>query len=267
MESVICDTNIWYDLANKKYDKSLLNQDQLIGTSINLREIASSPYLISNLNMIVEAVKSITKFHDKIFIDNPMDHIITIFNKDYVSNSKTEEDILNGFTTLLNMNLDDIPVERFKEVKRRLNNITVPSQNLVDQINDGLPAVNQRIKRSIGKQKHRQSDHTMTWKKFISELVSIYSKENCKKEYVIDIYDERWNSLELFITIWERYFNKLEIEKRKIRKNDWADLFNLVYVQPGYKYWTSDEIWNIIIDENEHLKKYKYNYGTQHNRI
>lgn len=263
MESVICDTNIWYDLANKKYDKSLLIRDQLIGTSINLREIASSPYLISNLNLIVNAIKSITKFHDKIFIDNCMDHLITIFHKDYLAISKTEEDILNGFTTLINININDIPAERFKEVKRRLNNITVPSQNLVDQINNGLPEIRQKIKQSIGKKKHRQTDFTRTWKIFISELVSIYSKENCEKEYVIDIDDENWKNIDLFITTWERYFNKLELEKRKIRKNDWPDLFNLVYVQPGYKYWTSDKIWNQIFDENDNLKTYKYNYGTQ----
>lgn len=263
MELVICDTNIWYDLANKKYDKSLIIQDQLIGTSINLREIASSPYLLSNLNLIVNTVKSITKFHDKIFIDNPMDHLITIFHKDYLANSKTEEDILKSFTALINMNINDIPQERFKEVKIRLNNITIPSQNLVDQINNGLPEISQRIKRSIGKQKHRKTDSTKIWKRLISELVSNYSKENCEKEYVIDINDENWKYLDFFITIWERYFNKLEIEKRNIHKNDWPDLFNLVYVQPGYKYWTSDKIWNQIIDENDKLKKYKYNYGTK----
>jgi|AntAceMinimDraft_15_1070371.scaffolds.fasta_scaffold36595_1 hypothetical protein len=262
MRPIICDTNIWYDIANNKINLDILKQVRLIGTSVNITEISSSPNIVNDIDLTVRTIKAFRKNHDFILINNPMEHLISVFHQDYEPNSKVEDDLLKGFELLLNIDIKEIPQHGFDEAKRRLAKINEGKQKLVDLINTGLPEVRERIKRGIRKKNHRKIDFTKTWKKFISDAVHLYSKEYCNKEYIIDIEDENWSKLELFINTWENYFKELDVSKTKIKPNDWADLFNLVYVQPEFYYWTNDEPWNRLFEKNELLLKYQYNYGT-----
>ena len=261
MKSVICDTNIWYSVANKKINESRLKDLHLYGTAVNILEISSTPNLIKNIELIVRVVKSMNQHHYLIIKTNPMEHLIVLFNKDYVPDGNVEERLLNGFSTLMNIDTKKIPIENIKKAKKQINKILATQHKVADQINNRLPNIREEIKRKGGKKRHRKIDFTDTWKKFISELVSIYSKEHCDKEYILDIKDKTWENLEFFIYTWESYFKILEIENRKFDKNDWADLFNLVYVQPGFKYWTLEKKWNRIFKENEKLSKYLYDYN------
>ncbi|MDD4604631.1 MAG: hypothetical protein PHF97_12630 [Bacteroidales bacterium] len=261
MQQVICDTNVWYYLAKKQIDLSKLNNVQLIGTSVNILEISSTPNLINDLNLIIEVVKALEKYHFKIILSNPYEHIITIFNKGYLPNNKVEEKILNQFIQLMGVNPLAIKEVDYKNALTAINKIIEPQLKIVEYINNGLPIIRQNIKRLEGKDQHRKKDQTLLWKKLIIEFVAIYSKENCDKEYVIDIEDKRWDYLNFFIYTWEAYFKKLELDNRNFDKNDWQDLFNLVYVQEGYKYWTFEKKWNVIYDENPILLKYKFNYN------
>ncbi len=69
------------------------------------------------------------------------------------------------------------------------------------------------------------------------------------------------------MTTIEYYYKKLEIDtKRKYDKNDLLDLFNLVYVQPGYKYLTSENKWNNLSKENRQIDDYLIRI-TPHNRL
>ena len=42
----------------------------------------------------------------------------------------------------------------------------------------------------------------------------------------------------------------------KFQPNDFYDLSNLVYVQPGDKYWTKEKRWKRIISERANLDEY-----------
>lgn len=260
MKPIICDTNIWYGIANNIINTDRLKQVSLIGTSVNITEISSSPNIISDIDLVVRTIEAFKKNHDFILINNPMEHLITIFNQDYEPNSKLEDELLKSFEILLNMNINNITQHGIDGAKKRLEKINEDKQKLVDLINNGLPEVREKIKRSEGKKKHRKIDFTKTWKKFISDTVHLYSKDYCSKEYIIDIEDDNWSRVEFFINTWENYFKELDVTKTKIKPNDWADLFNLVYVQPEFIYWTNDEPWNRLFKKNELLIKYQYDY-------
>jgi hypothetical protein len=260
MRPIICDTNIWYNIANNKINTNKLKQVRLIGTSVNIIEISSSPNIISDIDLIVRTVKAFKNNHDFILINNPMEHLITVFNQDYEPDAKVEDELLKGFDILLNIDIKKISQLRLNEAKRRLQKINEDKLKLVNLINNGLPEVREKIKRSEGKKKHRKIDFTKTWKKFISDTVYLYSKEYCSKEYIIDIEDNNWSKVELFISTLENYFKELDVTKIKFKPNDWADLFNLVYVQPEFNYWTNDDPWNRLFEKNELLLKYQYNY-------
>jgi hypothetical protein len=259
MNPIICDTNIWYDISNNRIDFNKLQSLQLIGTSVNIIEFSTSPNLINNIELVINAIRAFTNYHHQIIITNPFEYLIALFNEDYIPSTKAEETLLQGFNILLNMDVAKIPNENIIEAKKRVNRILSIQQNIIDKINIGLPPIREKIKKLEGKKKHHKIDFSTIWKQFISELISDYSKKSNEKEYKIEIHDTKWGFLELFIHTWESYFKILEIEKRRFDKNDWADLFNLVYVQPGYKYWTSEKKWNKIFEGNNRLNKYKYN--------
>lgn len=261
MQTVICDTNIWYDLAENRKDIDRLGGVELIATSVNITEIASAPYLVSDIGLIARTANAMHKYNHKVVISNPMEYLISLFHWEYEPNTVTERRLLEGFNTLMNIDLNDIPAQNIVDTERQIKEVLDSQNELASRINNGLQKIRQNIKRHEGKEKYRKIDFIDKWKEYFSELVLEYSKQHCDKEYKLDINDKAWDQLEFFLYTWEYYFkNNLEIGNWKFDKNDWGDLFNLVYVCPGYKYWTSELKWNRIFDINERLKK--YNFGA-----
>jgi hypothetical protein len=260
MTKLICDTNVWYELAAGRIDKSKIN-GQLFGTHITCTELASSQRLISDLPLVKEVVKALKQNHNKIILPNPVEHILSIFFDDFEPDTSGAINILNSFDTLLVMDDVSFPDEKINLVQEKIDRITNPMLDFVARVNDGLILVREKVLIQEGKKKHLQSDHLKFWKGYIANFVKTYGLDYYKKEYIIDPNDENWIKVNFFIGVWEKYFKLLESENRKFDRNDWADLFNLVYVQPGYKYWTFEKKWKNIFKNDSGLKSYLYEYN------
>ncbi len=258
MQTIICDTNIWYDLANGK-NIDQINGVQLIATSVNIMEISSTPNLITNFGLVTGAVKSMYKYNHKVIISNPIEYLIELFYPNYESNTETERRLLERFNILMDINEDDIPLQNKIDAEKQIQEIIKSQNEFVGKFNNDLIPIRQRIKKQVGKDKHRKRDFSETWKQYFSKLVLEYSKQHCNKEYELDASNISWTQIEFFLYTWESYFkNNLEIGNWKLDKNDWGDLFNLVYVNPNFKYWTSENKWNKIFKDNERLRKYNF---------
>jgi hypothetical protein len=232
MQTVICDTNIWYDLAENRKNIDRLVGVELIATSVNITEIASAPYLVSDIGLIARTADAMYKNNHKVVISNPMEYLISLFHWEYEPNTIAERRLLEGLNTLMDMDLNYIPAQNIVDTERQIKEVLDSQNELASRINNGLQKIRQNIKRQEGKEKYRKIDFIDKWKKYFSELV---------------------------LDTWEYYFkNNLEIGNWKFDKNDWCDLFNLVYVYPGSKYWTSECKWNRIFDSNERLRKYNF---------
>jgi len=96
------------------------------------------------------------------------------------------------------------------------------------------------------------------WKPFFIFLITEYYKDKYKKDIKIDENDVKWERLNFFITAWDEYFKHLDVQfGSTFKNNDWNDLLNLVYVQPEFKYWTSEKrSWAKILNENKDLEPY-----------
>ena len=57
-----------------------------------------------------------------------------------------------------------------------------------------------------------------------------------------------WEKVDLFINVFDEFCKDHEMTNRKVKPNDFYDLFNLAYVQPGDKYWTKEKYWNRLIE-------------------
>jgi hypothetical protein len=99
-------------------------------------------------------------------------------------------------------------------------------------------------------------DLSIEAKEYFCDVISYFTKSNYGKEYMVDPNDNRWDEFELFLLAWEIYHKELNLGSEKLKENDWIDLFNLVYVKPGFKYWTEDKKWIRIFNLNDKLKKY-----------
>ena len=95
-------------------------------------------------------------------------------------------------------------------------------------------------------------------------IISAYSKEYYKKEFIIKIEDKRWVFLDFFLTVWSEYFKKLDIHfGSKFHDNDIHDLFNLVYVQPDKKYWTYEKrSWAKVIMNDKLVNAMLFNLSN-----
>ena len=70
----------------------------------------------------------------------------------------------------------------------------------------------------------------------------------------IENYD--WEKLELFLSVYLEFKkNLVQNGNRSVQINDFWDLWNMVYVQPGSLYWTGEKKWNELI-ENAGLGHY-----------
>jgi hypothetical protein len=252
---LICDTNVWYEIASKRIDTSQIN-DLLFGTHITCSELASTQRLISNLPFIKDVVTALKQNHYKIILPNPAEHILSIFFHDFIPDVSGSTKILEAFDILINLDTTSIPLEKIEMVQNQIDNIVNPLQNFSNRLNDGLIIIRERVLQQEGRKKHQNADHLIYWKEYISDFVKNYSLEYCEREYIINPNDANWIQLTCFIGVWEKYFKLLESENRKFDRNDWADLFNLVYVQPGFKYWTFENKWKNIIRNDHNLKHY-----------
>jgi hypothetical protein len=261
MQHVICDTNIWYNIANEKISEEQLEGVKLYATSVNITEISSSPNLVKDIDLVVRTIKAMKKYAFRVIIENPLEYLISSFFHEFNPDSKTELGLLKGFDTLVSMDVNGISKKTINKAKNQIDQIVQPQIEEANKMNDDLIIIRKKIKKTEGKQKHRSNNYINTWKEYFSKLVLEYSKLHCDKEYLLNTNEKSWEQFEFFLYTWEHYFkNNLEIGNWKFDKNDWGDLFNLIYIKDEFKYWTIERKWNVIFNSNNKLKK--YNYGT-----
>jgi hypothetical protein len=257
-KEIICDTCIWYDIANGIKSIEQLNDVQLIGTYINVTEISSTPKLYRNLSLVIRTVDTMHRYYHRVFIEDPFEYLISLFHSDFKPNTDKVRRLLNKFSSFKDLDVNDIPEKNIIDTEKQIKEMLDADRKVVNKINEDLLVIRENIKRNGGIDNHRKSDFIESRKNYISDLVLDYSREHCVKEYKLDINDKSWDQLEFFLYTWDSFFKELEIGKRKFHINDLGDLFNLVYVQPGFKYWTSERKWNLIFNSNERLKKYNF---------
>lgn len=79
-----------------------------------------------------------------------------------------------------------------------------------------------------------QSGHLAETKAFVARLI--------ESKFDIEVVEHNfdWGKIALFVETFDYWLRELTSTSRQPRHNDFVDLFNLVYVEPGMKYWTKD---------------------------
>ena len=110
----------------------------------------------------------------------------------------------------------------------------------------------EKIKNKIkNKEAHRNVDARPINRKLINLFVNSMTNDNGLSE------DFDWGQVELFENVFMHYLIDLETGAKKSKSSDWNDLFQLIYVQPGEKYWTKDA-YCIELIKKARMQKYLY---------
>ncbi len=259
MENIICDTMIWYYLGNKifEFPKRKVN---LIGTSVSIRELGTTPNLNKKkIHLVQNAAKAFLLFPKHVIKTNPLDYIIKHFFNDFNIHHDVEENLIKGFERLAIMDLQSISNSTFEEIKRQIDEIRIPQRNYINKINSEIiPKRNEHVKNNTTAKQLRKTDISFLVKDYFCDLIYEFSKTTFNKKYKIDPLDERWNHFKTFTLAWEVYHKEIDIGSEKLKENDWVDLFNLVYVNSNFKYWTIDQKILRILNLNTELKNIIY---------
>lgn len=250
--SVICDTSIWYKLAEKPDYMESLNGFTLVSSYNSFFELITS----SNLSRKEKSAPTIMALDfmckNSIFIDaNPYEFLI---NENYRQNQWIN-DAFNSFKTLnIRENLHDanFNVEPIKSWISDRKEATKLDANL---FNEFISKIKSNSLMNPGKRKiHKISvQFENIVKAFIENQIKIfYGSENIKPV--------RWEEHKYFMTMLTNYIILLVNSEQKQRANDIGDLYNMVYVKANEKYLTADKKTWLKVSDMDKLTQEKFIY-------
>lgn len=246
---IICDTNVWYDIASGKIPITKLDEVTLYATYVNLFELSKSKNLLKNWRLVKYAVKAI-KMHAKGVIEiHPFDYMILQHDRTYKSKNDDHLEILSGFEALLKMDdCTQLDNDTLTNMSSSIQQFLTNAKAAADVINTELPKLRAAIKADGGKRKYRKLSAYAATQAVLSLFIQKYSKEQYK---IIDL-DYPWRNVEFMLKVWDRYFKELELSgNQKFRPNDWWDIMSMAYVKGDYFYSTDEDTWVKIIEAHK----------------
>ena len=242
---IICDTNIWYGLGNESIDCSIIKEnDVLVATCISVYELCYTENYLYNFEYTKNAVRAMMKYSSKHpIIEPPFAYLKITCDKNYVYPINNE---IFKFTEKI---AQGCGIERADELKNEIEKRRQEIEKITDIFNE---YVQTHIKPNIkNKDAHRKENSIPLNRNLINQLVATQTKSEGLNA------DFDWKRIELFENVLKLYFNEIEIGVKKIKPNDWFDLFLLIYVKPHRKIWTKDRNLKRLIEEVG-LEEYLY---------
>lgn len=254
---IICDTNVWYNIASNSFSPS--ENIILTPTLLSLNEIATTDLSAGNPHLIQQVINSINKYGKEIIPVNPFDFIITKHDSSYQGDASLLNTILKEFTTVLsidmgsNFKLSEEVKEKIKIASKEQREAT---KNFASFVNEHIISIQKSIIQASSTQKHLKKNTLPIIKEMVQNLLNDYLKS---KSFSIDYNTFDWKEIELFLYTTENFFKHLETTKgMKFDPNDTVDWLNTLYVRPGSKYLTFERSWCRYIKNDVRTKNYLY---------
>lgn len=251
MTRIICDTMIWYELSKNTIQVPDPNQYTLVCTYLSLMELAFSPNNLKKLSEVQAAIREIFKIKPEMILHYPWDHATSLIDKNFDSDFKIEEDLTIGFLrVLLNHPKEGLFPNSFKESLENISSTRRKNfEEWADFLND-LNNLDNDVKRALIKYS-KANRHLIDFKKWFVHKLN-------KREmgsYSIDTFP--WEQFEFYTSTGATYMRKMMFSRMKADGNDENDMRNMIYVQPGDKYWTLEKRWLNLAKESK-MTKYLY---------
>ncbi|WP_144605601.1 hypothetical protein [Algoriphagus algorifonticola] len=237
MTRIICDTMIWYGLSKNQLQIPDPSKYTLVCTYLSLMELAFSPNNLNKLSEVQAAIHKIFSLKPEIILQYPWDHAQSLIVENFEREFEIESNLTFAFLrVLLNHPKEGLVSNSFKEELEKISSIRKKNfDGWADFLND-LNNLENDIKRALVKYSGRDLDLFDFKKWFLHKL-----NEREINQYSIDTIP--WEQFEFYTTVGATYLRKMMVSWMKAEGNDENDMSNMIYVQPGDKYWTLEKKW------------------------
>ncbi len=259
MQEIICDTMIWYGLANKSLQRPDPKKFKLVCTYLTFLELALTSNILKSFSEVQSAIQAIIDNEPKLILQFPIENYRSQLFKETIKPFKPEDDLIFGFITMVfnSENLEHLKSSpNFKDLlwaieARRLGkaDYSIFKNNLKSILQDAKMAYKKYYDKDLNREEFR--------KNFLYEL-------NETQLIKIPATEVDWALIEFYEKVRMNYMRKYRVSFQKHKANDKPDLDNMLYVRPGQKYWTLEKTWLNIFKE-EKLEEYVYqNKGIEY---
>lgn len=263
---LICDTNIWYELAYGDIDVADLKRNgaRLLATPLSLLEI-SSKLDQQNFEGRRNAAKALLDHADEI-LPEPEHHLANIWRVPHsepfdwayalrtVANSKSLSDLQSGvmdFESRLRMKLDTAFATNWR--LSRYDEFVDDMESVIDTFWQGYKAARKvgkaiHMPKELGELFDKATRYPEQLKQYAIATFSRVSPQSSDSEAKLpdeSIINEVVTKLDSYTRVYQAYVVRLATLSVP-RPNDLGDLECFLYAQDGRRVLTHDKIWNEI---------------------
>lgn len=232
--SIICDTNIWYNVD------SLIRTDpkaNLCGTLINLLELCRTPNSLGRIEIVRVACKQLVQRNKGICVYSPTKSI-AISSGLGIDDGNVEQ-IRDCMTFIASIaegaDIDPKKLEAFSIMVQQEQERLIALAGQLNALADSVQA------QGINKRDPNRRKDTTDTKNFIAAMVGRAIRKEVKAEEI------KWEEAELLLHTMHALHLEFEVSGRRWQPNDIHDLYNLAYVGKDDLYWTEEKRWIRII--------------------
>lgn len=229
MQELICDTNIWYNLAQNPPAADFLNKYKLIATFSSIEELARTPKLLTKMGLVRGAIQAIFKYSKYQIFEFPFVYLRCVSDVSFEYNVLDYHKEVLNFTSQIakGAEITDEKIIR-QHIETRRNDLKI----VASMFNEEAQKIKARIRNTT---RHRAISSSEMNRQLISKSVA-YQTDGTGLGSEFD-----WNQIELFEKVLAMFFKELEVGAIVAKPNDFFDVFQLIYVNPSRLYWTQDK--------------------------
>lgn len=246
--NVICDTNIWYYLADGTIDPDNLKNQSLVATFYNFEELITSPNTLTNFQQVRKAAKAIVDHSDKLILENAFLYLANLIDPRFEDKRYSYNLGIRNWAEIKRMAALDDSFQLSSEL-RAAYQMTAASR-----VNNGKDVAQiendfvQKVK-THSKKVWKENSSKYFRERFKGIVFELNDYMKVFSDGKIEFKTTQLNNIEFFITAFLQFSRNLEIAKWVVQPNDAYDLYNLIYVRPGDKYFTREKRWKNLINE------------------
>jgi len=256
MTRVITDTNIWYGISDKDIQEisekyKLCVPIIVINELYTSRNLWKSEYTFNLLKKAVKAILENLQYIEFIHFD-PFEYMLKQTALD-LKPRLSLIDYISDLQALLQLEYNQV-----KEIRPHRGDIS----DLTNFINEKSIEYKKLV--DSNKQKFKKLDT----KKYTENLILSWANDNLKMIGIssTELFNLSHEKNELLVDTFDDILREVSKSDKKIKDNDWIDIFNLTYVAKGDLYWTMEKskLRHIENSGNKHyLFKRNFSYNLR----
>lgn len=254
----IIDNNIFYGIHDKQIDIEKIDVENPMMTNSNIDEFARSYNLIYKTDTVKGALRSAFKLCEKRLIGrNPYMYILELDNKSLKLTEHDKEII--KLTEMIAKGFEVTEENQEYVLNNWIRQREIELIEIAAIFNEWFKNIKADEKFDVKRVKTKELVEYM--KSLLDENIRNWTSSHIGKEIGISKNFD-WSKLDLFIHAFAAFF-KSNLSGGAFKPHDAYDLNQLIYVQPGDKFWTKEKKWQNIIHEKAKKGEYLFEYQNE----